>query len=91
MAILANGRIVGQGVPQQLIDSLEGRVWRKAIARDELAGCKAAHQVIATRWLAGQTLVHVLYDGSPGDGFQLARAGLEDVYFATLATARDAA
>ena len=91
MAILAAGRIVGEGAPQQLIDSLVGRVWRKLIAKGELDACKAAHQVIATRLQAGRTLVHVLADASPGDGFEPARAGLEDVYFATLAATRVAA
>ena len=91
MAILAGGHIVGEGAPQQLIDSLNGRVWRKTIAKSELDACKAAHQVIATRLLAGRTLVHVLADVNPGEGFEPARAGLEDVYFATLATTRAAA
>lgn len=91
MAILAAGRIVGEGAPQQLIDSLTGRVWRKLIAKGELDACKAAHQVIATRLQAGRTLVHVLADANPGEGFELARAGLEDVYFATLAATRAAA
>jgi ABC-type multidrug transport system ATPase subunit len=91
MAILASGRIVGEGAPQALIDSLHGRVWRKIIGKSELDACKAAHHVIATRLLAGRTLVHVLADANPGEGFELARAGLEDVYFATLATARAAA
>ena len=91
MAILAGGRIVGEGAPQQLIDSLAGRVWRKLIAKGELDACKAAHQVIATRLQAGRTLVHVLADAHPGDGFEPARAGLEDVYFATLAASRAAA
>jgi hypothetical protein len=35
--------------------------------------------------------VHVLADTDPGEGFELARAGLEDVYFATLAASRVAA
>ena len=91
MAILAGGRIVADGVPSQLIDSLQGRVWRKVIGRDELEPLRAAHQVIATRLLAGRTVVHVLADTTPGDGFAAATAGLEDVYFATLAVSRRAA
>jgi len=47
--------------------------------------------VIATRLLAGRTVVHVLADATPGDGFAAATAGLEDVYFATLAVSRRAA
>jgi ABC-2 type transport system ATP-binding protein len=91
MAILAGGRIVADGVPAELIDSLQGRVWRKVIGRDELAPLRTTHQVIATRLLAGRTVVHVLADSAPGEGFSQATAGLEDVYFATLAAARRAA
>jgi ABC-2 type transport system ATP-binding protein len=91
MAILAAGRIVGEGEPQQLIDSLTGRIWRKLLAKGELEACSAAHQVISTRLQAGRTLVHVLADAPPGEGFEPARAGLEDVYFATLAATRAAA
>jgi ABC-type multidrug transport system ATPase subunit len=91
MATLAAGRIVGEGEPQQLIDSLTGRIWRKLLAKGELEACSAAHQVISTRLQAGRTQVHVLADAPPGEGFEPARAGLEDVYFATLAATRAAA
>src|SRR5450432_542690 len=37
MAIIGQGRIIGQGVPAELIRGLAGRVWIKAIAKDELA------------------------------------------------------
>ena len=66
-------------------------MWRKVIGRDELAPLRTTHQVIATRLLAGRTVVHVLADSAPGEGFSQATAGLEDVYFATLAAARRAA
>jgi ABC-type multidrug transport system ATPase subunit len=91
MAILAGGRIVADGAPADLIDALQGRVWRKVIARDELEPLRAARNVIATRLAGGKTVVHVLADSSPGEGFVPAAAGLEDVYFATLAAGRRAA
>jgi ABC-type branched-subunit amino acid transport system ATPase component len=91
MAILAEGRILTEGAPQALIDTLDGRVWRKTLQRDELDACRSRHQVIATRLLAGRTLVHVLADAHPGEGFELARAGLEDVYFAAVGHHRAAA
>jgi len=91
MAILAGGRIVADGAPAQLTDALQGRVWRKVITKDELEPLRAAMQVIATRLSGGHTVVHVLADASPGEGFVPATAGLEDVYFATLAAQRRAA
>lgn len=91
MAILAGGQIVANGSPAELTDSLQGRIWRKTVGRSELASIRDTHHVIATRLSGGRTVVHVLADASPGDGFAAAPAGLEDVYFATLAAERRAA
>ncbi|MFM1886075.1 MAG: hypothetical protein RL026_1232 [Pseudomonadota bacterium] len=91
MAILAGGRIVAQGAPQALVDDLQGRVWRRTLDKGELEACRARHTVIATRLFAGRTVVHVLADAPPGEGFEPAPAGLEDVYFSTLAAQRAAA
>jgi ABC-2 type transport system ATP-binding protein len=84
MAIIAGGRIVREGDPIALIDELRGRVWTKAIARDELEACRAKYEVISTRLFAGRTIVHVLADADPGEGFSPVASGLEDVYFSTL-------
>jgi ABC-type multidrug transport system ATPase subunit len=88
MAIIAGGRIVREGGPLALIEELKGRVWTKSIARDELPAIRASHEVISTRLFAGRTLVNVLADTDPGDGFTQASGGLEDVYFSTLAVSR---
>jgi hypothetical protein len=47
--------------------------------------------VISTRLFAGKTVVNVLSDHDPGDGFALAEGGLEDVYFSSLPLTRQAA
>jgi ABC-type multidrug transport system ATPase subunit len=91
MAIIADGRIVRQGAPSALMASLAGRIWMKTIDKADLAAVRQAHEVISTRLFAGRTVIHVLADSDPGDGFALAQGGLEDVYFSTLAqTARAA-
>ena len=91
MAIIAGGRIVREGGPLDLIAQLKGRVWTKSVARDELEACRAKHEVISTRLFAGRTVVHVLSDADPGEGFTSVTGGLEDVYFSTLSTDRRAA
>jgi hypothetical protein len=63
----------------------------KVIDRAELEACKAKYELISTRLFAGRTVVHVLADADPGDGFESVEGGLEDVYFATLAQSRRAA
>jgi ABC-type multidrug transport system ATPase subunit len=91
MAIICDGRIVRQGDPLALIAELKGRTWTKALDRADVDGVRARHQVISTRLFAGRTVVHILSDGDPGEGFTPASGGLEDVYFSTLAAARKAA
>jgi ABC-2 type transport system ATP-binding protein len=91
MAIIANGRIVRAGVPAELVRELSNRVWRKTIGRAELEAHRAAHEVISTRLFGGHTVIHVLADKPPGEGFEAAAGGLEDVYFSTLSAVRRAA
>jgi ABC-2 type transport system ATP-binding protein len=91
MAIICDGRIVREGGPVELIADLKGRIWTKTIAKAELEACRARYQVISTRLFTGQTVIHVLSDADPGDGFARVEGGLEDVYFSTLSTVRRAA
>jgi ABC-2 type transport system ATP-binding protein len=88
MAVLAAGRIQLDGAPGELIQRSRGTVWAKTIERDRLDEVKAAHEVISTRLFAGRTIVHVLSDHDPGNGFEPVEGGIEDVYLSTLARAR---
>jgi ABC-type multidrug transport system ATPase subunit len=91
MAIIAGGRVLQEGDPQEAIERLRGRVWRRVVAGDEARALKDRKDVILTRLVAGRHVVHVLADGSPGEGFEPAGAGLEEVYFSTLNAAQRAA
>jgi ABC-type multidrug transport system ATPase subunit len=91
MAVLAGGRIQLEGVPLELIESTSGRIWMKAIERAELDDYKQRYRLISTRLFAGRTLIHVLADTDPGNGFSAIQGDLEDVYFSTLAQTRRAA
>jgi ABC-type multidrug transport system ATPase subunit len=91
MAVLAGGKIQLEGAPVELTHALEGRVWRKTIDKADLAAQQASRNVISTRLFAGRTVIHVLSDTNPGDGFERAPGGLEDVYLATVNASRRAA
>ncbi len=91
MAIISGGRIVREGGPVALINELKGRIWTKTIAKADLEAVRAKYQVISTRLFGGQTVIHVLSDADPGEGFTNVNGGLEDVYFSTLTAARKAA
>ena len=91
MAVIANGLIELEGPPAELIAETRGLIWSKTIGRAELEAVRARHTIISTRLFAGRTIVHILSDGDPGDGFAPVEGGLEDVYFSTLAQLRRAA
>ena len=91
MAVMVNGRVQLEGAPRELISATRGHIWSKTIERSDLPGYQAKYQIISTRLFAGQTILHVLSDSDPGEGFAPADADLEDVYFSTLARARRAA
>lgn len=88
MAVLAGGRIQQEGAPLDLIHSLDGRVWRKAIDKEGLEDHRNQFEVISTRLFAGRTIIHVLDDNKPGEGFEPVTGNLEDVYFSTLSASR---
>ena len=91
MAVLADGRVRLEGAPLELIAATHGRIWMKVIDRRELAAHREQFDVLSTRLFAGRTIVHVLADEDPGNGFTAIQAGLQEVYFSTLAQARRAA
>ena len=90
MAVLAGGKVQLEGAPLDLIQQTKGRIWKKTIGRDELEAHQEQYQVISTRLFAGRTIIHILADNQPA-GFDPVEAGLEDVYFTTLADLRRAA
>jgi ABC-2 type transport system ATP-binding protein len=91
MAVIADGRIRLEGSPAELVAHTRGRIWTKTIERSELESYRQRHEVISTRLFAGQTVIHILADSDPGNGFAPAQGGLEDVYFSTLVQSRRAA
>jgi ABC-2 type transport system ATP-binding protein len=91
MAVLAGGTIKLEGKPGELIERTRGHIWMKTIDRGDLEAHRSRYELISTRLFAGRTVIHVLSDSDPGDGFAPVAGGLEDVYFSTLAQARRAA
>ena len=84
MAIIHEGSVRVAGSPTDLVAELQGQVWRKSIAHDEVASYRERFQLISMRLFAGQTLVHVLSAQQPEAGFEPTTPDLEDFYFATI-------
>ena len=85
MAIIDKGRVLLAGRPAEVTQTLEHRVWQKVIDRAFLDEARSSWPVISTRLLAGRTLVNVVADAAPAEGFVAVEPTLEDVYFAAIA------
>lgn len=84
MAVINKGQVLLNGSPADLLALVEGKVWRKTIARSEVDAAKQQYPVISTRLVAGQTVIHVYAAQQPDAAFEADEASLEDVYFAAI-------
>jgi ABC-2 type transport system ATP-binding protein len=84
MAILANGEIISEGNPKELVASIEGKIWTKIIPKTDIKIHKKAFDVISTKLVSGETQIRVLSEHKPEAGFEMITPNLEDFYFATL-------
>ena len=83
MAIMAGGKILSEGEPQDLINQMQGKLWRQVVNNNQVDDVRRSVNVLATRRVAGRTEIKVSAD-EPPPGFESAQPNLEDVYFATL-------
>ncbi len=94
MAIISQGQVLLSGQPAEAMRGLDGRVWRRIVANAAIADYQKRYTVLSTRLAGGKTIVHVLADSRPEEGFDAVAPDLEDVYFGQLrrqaATARAA-
>lgn len=80
MAIIKKGEVVSQGAPAEFIEDLKGKLWRKAIQKDELSELELRYNVISKQLIEKVTHVTVNEDHSP-PGFKSLKPSLEQVYF----------
>lgn len=85
MSIIKNGEILLEAPPLKAVQELYGRIWRKEIPKDALSNTASAFNVISTKLVSGQTMVHIYSELCPGNGFEKVEPQLEDVYFSTIA------
>ena len=85
MAIIHLGKVLFAGSPDSAVASLEGKVWRKSIEREQVNEYKGRMHVISNKLVAGRPLIHVFADSEPEEGFVPVTPDLEDVFFARIA------
>ena len=84
MAIINKGKLLYAGPPDAALREMAGKVWEKRIAKSELEGYMASGKLISNKLVAGQPVIHLLSDLSPGVGFITTEPSLEDVFFGAI-------
>lgn len=86
MAIINDGQVLYAGNPDAALNSLQGKVWKKTIAKSDIEDyhTKFDNRLISSKLVAGKPIIYVLNDTNPGDGFTPAEAGLEEVFFSKI-------
>ncbi|PZX52674.1 ABC transporter ATP-binding protein [Algoriphagus chordae] len=84
MAIICQGEVLMQCKPKEGIATVQGKIYKKAINKDELDSYRNDYQVISTKLIEGRLSLRIQADTDPGNGFEATPADLEDVYFSNI-------
>lgn len=83
MAIINKGVVLVSGKPDEAIESIKNKIWRKVIEKGALE--ENAHlNIISHKLVGGKIELHVYSESTPDINFQLVEPSLEDVYFSSL-------
>jgi ABC-type multidrug transport system ATPase subunit len=85
MAIINRGQILLEAEPLRAIEALRGRIWRRAVSRNEIPALETEVNLISTKLLSGRSIVRVLAESTPGPDYEPSEPDLEDVYFTVMA------
>jgi ABC-2 type transport system ATP-binding protein len=88
-AIICQGEVLYAGEPDNAVVEMEGKIFSKAIDKDQLPHYQSNFKVISTQLKSGRLHIRVLQDADPGNGFVTATPNLEDVYFSNISTRLD--
>lgn len=83
MVIMNKGEIIARNSPQAAVAEIQGKIWSKLIAKEDLENARAEYNVISNRITEGQVLIHIYSDSVPAS-CDPATATLDDVYFAAI-------
>jgi hypothetical protein len=84
MAMIARGQVLAAGKPQDAIELLRSRVWRRRVDDAQLDEYQRRFAVLSTRLVAGKLQINVYAETQPDEGFVMVEPDLEDVYFLQL-------
>lgn len=84
MAVIGDGKVLTKGIPQDLIDSVKGKIWEKEITAHELSNYEKKFKVTSSHIKQGKMSIDVYSDKQPDASFREKAPDLEDAYFTVI-------
>jgi ABC-type multidrug transport system ATPase subunit len=81
MAIMNFGEVLVEKNPEDVLESLNGKVWGKVIEKHELDVYKTQYQLLSSRLHLGKMKIHIYSDVHPTGDFYHVSPDLKDAYF----------
>jgi ABC-2 type transport system ATP-binding protein len=88
IAVIAHGRLITHGAPEDLLAEVSGRVWEVVVPSGELPALRARHLVSSTAHRADGVHARVVADQAPAAAARPLEPSLEDAYLRALAAHR---
>ncbi len=83
-AVIAKGKVLLEGSPQKLTQTLNGKLWQRHGNNNPCSSTLNSPRIISTRLMAGKKLEQAVADECPGNGFITVEPSLQALYFHTL-------
>ncbi len=80
-AIICEGEMLSHDNPDEAVLALEGKIYSKAIDKNEIENYKRQHHVISVQIKSGHLNIRIYSEMDPGNGFSSVQPVLEDFYF----------
>ena len=81
MAVIGNGQVLLKGIPADIEESLNCKVFEVPVIKEELPEISKMHKVISQRFYSGRMMITVVAEAQPDDRYSGKIPTLEDVYF----------
>lgn len=83
MAIIDKGSVIECGKPGDVLQKIQGKIWKKLVPRSEVPSFEQFN-IVSMHLSGGKVELKVFAENCPASGFESVDANLEDVYFSTI-------
>ena len=86
IAVMDKGRLLAHALPEELLKSVDGKVWERTIPSAELGEAASRYVISGTTRTSDGVRIRVVADDSPGSGARPLTPTLEDAYLHMLSS-----